>query len=336
METASMKTGEIGELRLLALIRDYTRMAKGAKLGFDEDASDIPISDSQSIVLNVDTFVAGTDLLPDMTWAQAGRKTAVMAMSDLVAKGVRPIGSMLSLCAPDDFSSDDVTEIVRGFSQFCIKSDVAFVGGDLGMASDVVLSGIALATANPAHIIKRGGASKGDIVAVAKRFGLTSVAYQILLGGLAADEALHKRAVAEAYRPEISLVLVPSLAEAGLLSSCMDSSDGLGKTLNTMADHSGVTILVDNLPVASGVNLFARKHSLDEMKFVMQGGEEFIPVMTIPQTAWERANEIAGQVGGSLIEIGYVAGSGKGVRYESSEGYVAVPHEGYDNFREWS
>jgi thiamine-monophosphate kinase len=330
-----MKTGEIGELGLLALIRDYTKMAKGAKLGFDEDASDIPISDSQSVVLNVDTFVAGTDLLPDMTWAQAGRKTAVMAMSDLVAKGTKPAATMLSLCAPDDFSSDDVTEIVRGFSQFCIKSDVAFVGGDLGMASDVVLSGIALAVANPDHIVERGGAGDEDIIAVTKRFGLTSVAYQVLLERLEADEALFKRAIAEAYRPEISLDLVPALAEAEVLSSCMDSSDGLGKTLNTMAEHSGVGFLIDRLPAASGVELFARKNMLDEMKFVMQGGEEFIPVMTIPAEHWEHASSIAEKACGVLIEIGHVMASEKGVKYESSEGYVTVPREGYDNFREW-
>lgn len=330
-----MKTGEIGELGLLALIRDYTRMAKGAKLGFDEDASDIPISDSLSVVLNVDTFVAATDLLPGMTWAQAGRKTAVMAISDLVAKGARPTATMLSLCAPDDFSSDDVTEIVRGFSQFCAKSDVAFVGGDLGMSSDVVLSGIALAVVNPDHIVKRGGAGDGDVLAVSKRFGLTSVAYQVLLEGLEADEDLLKRAIAEAYRPEINLDLVPSLAEAGVLSSCMDSSDGLGKTLNTMADHSAVSFLVDRLPAASGVELFARKNMLDELKFVVQGGEEFIPVMTIPTSCWDHANEVAEKVGGSLIEIGHVVGSGKGVKYESSEGYVEVPRTGYDSFREW-
>jgi thiamine-monophosphate kinase len=330
-----MKTGDIGEMGLLSLIRDFTRMVKDAKLGFDEDASDIPLSDSQSVLLNIDTFVAGTDLLPGMTWAQAGRKTAVMALSDILAKGGRPVASMLSLCAPEDTPSDDVVEAVRGFSQYCLKSDVSFIGGDLGMASEIVLSGVALSVMDPRHILKRGGAEEGDLIAVGRRFGLTSVAYQILLGGLQADDALHKRALSEAYRPELSLSLIPSLAEAGFLTSCMDSSDGLGKTLNTMSDHSGITFQIDRLPSAAGVEVFARMHFMDEMKLVMQGGEEFIPVMTLSEANWEAACKVAKKCGDSLVEIGSVVGSGKGVLYEYPEGYVAVPADGYDNFREW-
>ena len=329
-----MKVSEIGESGLLSLIRDYTRMAKNARLGFDEDASDIPVSDAHSILINVDTFVADTDLLPGMTWAQAGRKTAVMAVSDLLAKGGRPTATMLSLCAPDELSSEDAVEIVRGFSQFCTKSQVPFIGGDLGMSSDVVLTGVALATVNPAHIIKRGGAQDGDVIAVSKRFGLTSVAYQVLLNGLEAEEALKKRAIAEAYRPELNLGLIPALAEAGVLSSCMDSSDGLGKTLNTMAAHSGTAFVVDRLPAAAGVEVFARMHFMDEMKLVMQGGEEFIPVMTVPQGKWRMAEELAEHTGGTLVEIGHVE-SGTGVKYEGPEGYVTVPRDGYDSFREW-
>jgi thiamine-monophosphate kinase len=332
-----MKTGDIGEMGLLSLIRDFTRMAKGAKLGFDEDASDIPLSDSHSVVLNIDTFVAGTDFLPGMTWAQAGRKTAVMALSDVLAKGGRPVASMLSLCAPEDTPSDDVVEAVRGFSQYCLKSDVSFIGGDLGMASEIVLSGVAVSIMNPRHMLKRGGAQKGDIIAVSRRFGLTSVAYQILLGGLQTDDdALHKRALSEAYRPELSLSLIPSLAEAGLLTSCMDSSDGLGKTLNTMSDQSGMMFRIDRLPSAAGVEIFARMHFMDEMKLVMQGGEEFIPVMTLPQNNWDAACDLAKGCGDSLFEIGKAVDSGKGVFYESPEGYVPVPADGYDNFREWN
>lgn len=331
-----MKVGEIGELGLLSLIREYTKMIKGARLGFDEDASDIPFSGSENLLVNVDTFVAKTDLLPGMTWAQAGRKTAVMAMSDLLAKGARPMATLLSLCAPEDLPSDDAIEIVRGFSQFCTKAEVPFIGGDLGMSSDIVMTGVALATANPNHIVKRGGATDGDIIAVAKRFGLTSVAFQVLLNGLAAEETLHKRAIAEAYRPELNMRLVPTLAEAGVLSSSMDSSDGLGKTLNTMAKHSGLAFIVDRLPAASGVELFARSHFLDEMRLVMQGGEEFIPVLTVPEADWEKAGQLAKETGGTLIEIGYVTDSDTGVKYESSEGYVPVPPDGYDSFREWS
>jgi len=58
-----MKTGEMGERGILASISKYVNSIKGAKLGFDDDASDFPITDDQNIVVNVDTFVRETDWL---------------------------------------------------------------------------------------------------------------------------------------------------------------------------------------------------------------------------------------------------------------------------------
>ena len=92
-----MKTGEMGERDFLAMISSFVDKPKGAILGFDDDASDIPISDTSNLVINVDTFVRKTDWLPGMTPAQVGRKTAVMALSDLAAKGAKPLAIMLSL-----------------------------------------------------------------------------------------------------------------------------------------------------------------------------------------------------------------------------------------------
>lgn len=331
-----MKIGELGELGLLAAFRQYVRPGKGSRLGFDEDASDFPLDKERNLVVNVDTFVASTDLLPGMTWAQAGRKAALMAISDLIAKGTSPIATLLSLCVPEDFEDEDAIEIVRGFSQFCLKSDMAFLGGDLGMTSDIVISAIAFGSANPDYIISRGGSQPDDVIAVNGHFGLTSVAYQILLRNMEAKDALKKRAIAEAYRPHIDLKLIPALAEAKAITSCMDSSDGLGKTLNTMSKHSGNAFMIDRLPSASGVELFARMNFLAEMPFVMSGGEEFICAFTIPAEKWEHAQTIAEKVGSTLIEIGVVQGPGEGVKYESSEGFVDVSAEGYDNFKEWN
>ena len=74
-----MSTKEIGEREFLKRIKELVDEIADARLGFDEDASDIPISEHKNIVVNVDTFVRETDWLPGMTEAQAGRMTAVMA-----------------------------------------------------------------------------------------------------------------------------------------------------------------------------------------------------------------------------------------------------------------
>ena len=329
-----MKTSEIGERGFLASISNYVNSVKGAKLGFDDDASDFPITDSQNIVVNVDTFVSKTDWLSGMTAAQVGRKTAVMTLSDLAAKGAKPICTMLSLCVPEDFEADEASEIVRGFSQYGLKAGIPFIGGDMGLSSDVVLTGVGLGVAPPEGIIPRNGAQPGDIVAVTGYFGYTSVAFEALLRGRAVEPNLHKKALLAAYKPAINLEIVPALAEKGAITASMDSSDGLGITLNTIAKQSKVSFVIERLPAGSGVELFARKNMLDEMKLVMQGGEEFLIVMTIPEDKFEEAQEIAEVTRVPLIDIGY-AQKGDRVAYESSEGYVDIPISGYDNFKEW-
>ena len=329
-----MKTGEIGERGFLASISNYVNSVKGAKLGFDDDASDIPISDSQNLVVNVDTFVRETDWLSGMTAAQVGRKTAVMTLSDLAAKGAKPISTMLSLCVPEDFEIEEASEIVRGFSQYGLKAGIPFIGGDMGMSSDVILTGVGLGIAPPEGIIPRNGAKPGDIVAVTGYFGYTSVAFEALLRGREVEPDLHKKALLAAYKPAINLEIVPALAEKNAITASMDSSDGLGITLNTIAKQSKVSFVIERLPAGSGVELFARKNMLDEMKLVMQGGEEFLIVMTIPEGKFEEAQEIAEAKRAPLIDIGYVQ-KGDRVAYESSEGYVDIPFSGYDNFKEW-
>ncbi|MCK5265867.1 MAG: thiamine-monophosphate kinase, partial [Candidatus Thorarchaeota archaeon] len=190
-----MKTGEQGERDFLKSISHMVNRISGSKLGFDDDASDIPLSDGNHLVINVDTFVRETDWLPDMTPAQVGRKTAVMTLSDIVAKGAIPTATMLSLCVPSNYESESAREIVRGFSQYCMKADIPFIGGDLGLSSDVVLTGVALGVAPPEDIITRGGAQAGDTIAVTGKFGLTSVAFEILLRGREAEDALRNRAI---------------------------------------------------------------------------------------------------------------------------------------------
>jgi len=330
-----MTMGEIGERQFLRSIRDLVSEIDGARLGFDDDASDIPFTGEKSLVINVDTFVGKTDRLPGMTDAQVGRKTAVMALSDLVAKGASPVATMMSLCVPQDFEVTAAQEVVRGFSQYCLKSGIPYIGGDVGSSSDVIVTGIAIGVAPPDGIVTRGGAKEGDIVAVSEKFGLTSAAFEILLNGKKAEADLKNRALAAAYKPDIQYGLVSALVEKDAVTSSMDSSDGLGITLSTMAFHSRMSFLIHDLPIADGVADFARNIGVQEMKMVMEGGEEFGLAITIREDRWNKALETAQSMHVPLQQIGRVS-AGQGVRFKTPDGYIEIPPRGYDNFREWA
>ncbi|MHA1942860.1 MAG: thiamine-phosphate kinase [Candidatus Thorarchaeota archaeon] len=330
----TLKTGEMGERDFLSKIRSFVDKPKGAILGFDDDASDIPISDTSNLVINVDTFVRKTDWLPGMTPAQVGRKTAVMALSDLAAKGAKPLAIMLSLCVPEDYDVEDASELIRGFSHYGLKSSIPYLGGDIGMCDDVVLTGVALGVASPEDIVARSGAKEGDIVVVTGHFGLTSVAFEVLIRGKQAESDLHQDALAAAYRPKIASDFVSALVKEGAISASMDSSDGLGITLHTIAKMSNCGVVIEDLPITSEVEDFCSNNDLETLKMVMQGGEEFLLVLTIPPESFDKALDVAKKKKVLLKRIGIVT-SGDQVVYKTIEESVPIPFAGYDNFKEW-
>ncbi|MHA2424080.1 MAG: thiamine-phosphate kinase [Candidatus Thorarchaeota archaeon] len=323
-----------GEREFLQGISHLVQKIHGGILGFDEDASDIPVSENQHVVINVDTFVRKTDWLPEMTAAQAGRKTAVMTMSDLAAKGAMPKAAMLSLCVPKDYPVEDAEDIVRGFSQYCMKTGLSFIGGDFGTADDVVITGVGIGFAHPDGIITRGGAKPNDILAVTGDLGLTSVAFEHLLRGAEIDGDLKIDALAAALNPHIHHEIVHALAREGAVNASMDSSDGLAITLHTMAKQSEVAFVLEDLPIPTEVIRFSRNNYVMEYNFVMQGGEEFILVLSIPQEKWDIALDIAQKQKVPLHRIGS-ATMGEGVVYETEEGYIDIPVIGYDNVKGW-
>ncbi len=329
-----MKAREFGERQFLQTIAGLVNRVPGARLAWNDDASDFPLNDDTHIVINVDTFVASTDRLPGMSEAQMGRKLAVMTLSDLVAKGVIPSAVLLSLSVPPDFEQQSAQEIVRGFSQYCMKNSVSFIGGDTGTADDVVLTGVGMGFARPDEIVARRGANVGDTIAISGHFGLTSVAFQMLLKGVEVKGSLAQRATIAAYKPVIDFTLVHNLAQHQAVTSSMDSSDGLGITLNTMASLSGVAFELTRLPISGDVRQFAKSHNIDPLELVLAGGEEFALVLTIPSEKWALAKEIANDGTFGLIEIGHVV-EGSGVTLLSQDGPVDIPSDGYDSFRRW-
>ncbi|MHA1904708.1 MAG: thiamine-phosphate kinase [Candidatus Thorarchaeota archaeon] len=329
-----MKTGEIGERAFLDSIKSMIHKAEGAILDFDDDASDMPIDENTNLVINVDTFVGKTDWLPGMTPAQVGRKAVVMTLSDLAAKGVHATATMLSLCVPDDYPVYDAQEIIRGFSQYTLKSGAIFIGGDLGTSSEPILTGVAFGTINPERIVARSGTREGDIIAVTDLFGLTSIAFKILLDEMETSESMKQRAFMAAYMPHIKHELVAELVKSNAISASMDSSDGLGITLNTLSDQSNLAFQIDKIPIADGVKEFANRYDLKELDLVMNGGEEFSLVLSIPKDKWDTAVDIAKKQKTSLVKIG-AASSGNGVKWIDGKNEIAISSKGYDTFREW-
>ncbi len=323
-----MKLRDVGELGFLKLISKY--IDEPGFLKFGDDASDLQV-DGNAIIVTVDSLSEGSDRLPGMSYQQLGWKCAVYSLSDLAAKGAKPLALLLSLSAPSSLDVEEAESIVKGFSSACRKFNALYVGGDLGEAPEVMVTSVGLGVAERSPI-SRSGARPGDLVAVTGHFGWTGLAFKILLEGFPVkDEQLKRLALRSVYSPKPRVNLGVALAESGVISASIDSSDGLAKSLHELSRMSGVGFEVIELPAPPRLRKYAEAHGLELFDLVFYGGEEFELVVTVRQGMWPQACRVARAAGGKLLRIGKVVEENK-VYYQSKGEERTIPPLGWSHF----
>lgn len=327
-----MKVSSLGERKIIELI--WSIMEKDGHLSNQlmpppDDASAVEY-DEKCFILKTDMFVKMTDAPKGMRPEHMGYKVVVMNVSDMAAKGARPMAFMFSLGLPRNYSIKSLERLIIGISKKAKKYGVKILGGDVGESKDLIICGFVFGIAK--KIIKRSGASPGDIIAVTGDFGDTAAAYKILLEGFHAPKKLRRALCKKVYNPEARLDLGIALAEADVVSSSMDSSDGLAFTLNELSKSSNVCFKIHNIPISKKAMEFAKLHSLDPINLALYGGEEYEIVLTIKRNCWERALKIAKERKCNLIKMGEVeAGEGVVLVKESEE--MIIPSKGWEHLR---
>ena len=180
-------------------------------------------------------------------------------------------------------------------------------------------------------IVQRAGARAGDILVVTGHFGLQNAGLRILIDGAKAGEAFRKRATRSVLRPSPDLRV--GLALGRYLTSGMDSSDGLARSLHTLARASGVGFELSSLPIAEGVRKFASENGLSSDEMVLEGGEEYVIVGTVSPRQLRHATEAAKRAGGRLILIGKATQGPGQVVLRRGGSALAIRDEGWTHLR---
>ncbi len=254
------------------------------------------------MVLKVDMLVEETDVPPGMNHRQAARKAVAMCVSDFAAKGVRPDSFMVSLGLRRGTSQAKAAMLARGFRDAQDEWGLNMVGGDTNEAGQLVIDCTMVGFAE--RVVGRRGARPGDVAVVTGSFGYPPSGLAIMAAGAKAERGFRARALKTVVRPTPQLGV--GLALSRYLTSSMDSSDGLARSIHTLAAESGVGFDLDQLPVARGVAEFAEMNSLSMRDLVLAGGEEYVIVGTVGARSLRAAAKAASAAGGELIQIGHV------------------------------
>jgi len=292
---------ELGERKIIDIILDNLDPMPNMSIAFGDDVSGVDIGNGKLAVIKTDMLVGKTDMPPQMSLWQAARKAVVMNISDLAAKGVKPIALLTAIGIPRDLKQKHVEQVGKGLNAGAREYGAYVLGGDTNEASDIIISCSAFGICEKKRLMLRSGAEAGDIVAVTGCFGKTPAGLKILLQGLSAPPKLRKELVDSVLMPHARLSEGLSLAQTGAITASIDSSDGLAWSLNEISRASHIGFLIDRLPIAEEAKQLAKIHKLDPIELGLYGGEEYELVVTVKPPLWKKARKKV-----SLIRIGRV------------------------------
>lgn len=295
-----------------------------SKIG--DDVAILPLGEG-NLVVKVDMLVRKTDVPTGMKMWQVARKSLVECVSDFAAKGVKPKASLLSLGLPSGTTRQEVRQLAAGFRRAEEEFGLAIVGGDTNEAEDVIIDCCMLSFAE--KVTGRHGASVGDRLVVTGAFGYPPLGLKVLQEGFTVPAKMRRKIVSSVLLPTPKLELGVALTESNLLSSAIDSSDGLALSLYQLAEAGGVGFEVSRLPVDGEVVSVAEEGGLDVVDLVFYGGEEYEVVATVPEEKLKEAHRVAEALGFSLLEIGRVTDDAGRVVFNDGSQSFEVERRGW-------
>ena len=296
----SKPLNQIGEKLFLSMISHFVDTPV---LDFNDDASAIPINDTDVLVINADMLVKQTDVLPGMSPLQIGRKVVSMSISDIVAKGVLPMGFLASIAFPATTEFNFAYDVIHGIKLQCNDYNIPFLGGDLNEGNDVIVDGISFGIVNRDMLLSRKGLEHGDLLYVTGLFGYTSLAFKMLLDGLHVPEPLKSSILLKVYEPKAQFHFLP-LLRSGFVKTCIDSSDGLFSTLKDLAKANGLGISLSNIPISEDVLHYSEKFDLNPVDLALFGGEEYELVLGVKKSLQHQFESASLQFGLKVHLIG--------------------------------
>ena len=244
-------------------------------------------------MLTADAVIAGIHFFPEDAADMVAKKALRVNLSDLAAKGAKPVGFLLTLALPKSLPESWVELFARGLGSDAEQYGCPLLGGDfVRTTGPIAISITAIGSVPTNTMVRRSGARVGDAVMVTGTIGDAALGLELRDAVTAAKrwklENKHSYQLMRRY-------LLPqprnALAEAVRLnaSAAMDVSDGLAGDLGKLCDVSGVSaeIEVARVPLSEAAASVVASEPAAIQK-VLTGGDDYEIVCTVAPGAARR------------------------------------------------
>ncbi|GJM60192.1 thiamine-phosphate kinase [Persicobacter diffluens] len=324
--------GALGEFGIIDRIAENFKTHKQAStaLGIGDDAALIDCGDFYQVI-STDMLVEGIHFdLSYMPLQHLGFKSVSVNISDIAAMNAIPKQITVNVALSNRFSVEAVDAIYDGIQKACDTFGVDLVGGDTTSSpGGLMISITAIGTAEKDTVVKRSGASSGDIICATGDLGAAYIGLQVLMREKAEFKAnpnmqpkleQYDYVVGRQLRPMARMDVIHELGKLGVVpTAMMDISDGLASELMHISKQSnvGVNVFEDKLPIHQITYENAVEFQLDPVIAAMNGGEDYELLFCIKQDDYEKIKNLP-----DVHTIGYIQDLEKGRNLVSKQGNV--------------
>jgi thiamine-monophosphate kinase len=299
-----------GEFKLITDLFAPLATAPGAH-GLRDDASYIKPSPGHTLVLKTDTIIAGVHFRHEDPADLVARKALRVNLSDLAAKGARPLGVLQALTLGPKTDDAFLDLYARGLGEDLKTFGISLLGGDTtshrsGGEGPLTISITAVGEVPEGQALLRIGAQPDDLLCVSGTIGDAAIGLRALQGQLPPLRETHRAHIIDRYllpRPRLAL----GHALRGIATSCLDVSDGLIADVGHICESSGVSaeVIWSAVPRSQAVDrALMDDPSLRDL--VLGGGDDYELAFTVPADRRRALFEAASASGTAVAVIGAI------------------------------
>lgn len=313
-----------GEDRLIARFFKPLATHPGA-LALTDDAAIFDPPAGYELVLTADALAGGVHFFQDDPPDLIARKALRVNLSDLAAKGAKPLGFLLTLALPSPIDDGWLGRFSAGLRADADTFLCPLFGGDtIRTSGPVTVSIFAFGSVPRGGMVKRAGAKAGDRIVVTGTIGDAALGLAIrkqpdIARSWKLDVALHDHLIDRYLVPQPRLGLAEALRFHA--SAAMDVSDGLAGDLTKLCGVSGVSaeISVAAVPLSAGAQA-ALKSDARLAETILTGGDDYEIVCAMKRDEVPAFSALAAVAGIAVTDIGVVMAGHEEPRFIDAAG----------------
>lgn len=314
-----------GEFEIIARYLAPLANSTAGACGLLDDAAFLSQDGAGTLVLTMDTLVAGVHFRVEDCPEHVAQKALAVNISDLAAKGAEPLVYLLSLSLSETPDETWLEAFAAGLKSAQETFGCQLTGGDtVSTPGPLSLTVTAIGRAGAGGMVLRSGAAIGDSIYVTGSIGDAALGLRLLMDASLADrvglESSHAAYLKSRYWiPQPRLAAVPVLRD--FASAAMDISDGLFGDLAKLcaASDVGAAIERDAVPFSAAA---ARALGAEPgiLETVLTGGDDYEILATVASQKCRKFENGCREAGLSVTAIGQVVEAEAGVVVEGNDG----------------